>query len=123
MFWEFFFLNLIWIALALLLYIVLRTIPRLDERPVKKGVMERWLTSELPGKIDALLHTSYLRTLRRIKVFVMRADNSINKKLESVKLERGTIYDVPKVDLSSVKDKPAENIEEAKEVGEETGTE
>lgn len=115
MLWEFVFLNILLIALGVLMYIVIRTLPRLDEQPAKKGIWERWITSEFPAKLDAIFHASYLRTLRRIKVLVLRADNSINKQLESIKMHTEEIAG-SRADLDSIKGKSAE------EIGEETGT-
>lgn len=104
------------VSLGTILYIIIRTLPRLDDEPVKRGVMERWLTSELPAKLDASIHGTYLRTLRRLKVFVLKADNSLNKKLESIKLDREPIKG-ERINLEDIKDKTPE------EIGEETGTE
>ncbi len=115
---QFLFFNLLLISLGVVLYIVIRTIPRIDGEPVERTVMERWLTSELPQKLDAFFHSFYLRTLRRLRVMVLKIDNSVNKKLESIRLERGEGIVNPNRSTETItSDKPVE------EVGEETGTE
>jgi hypothetical protein len=117
MFIQFLFFNLFLLSLGVVVYIVIRTIPRLDGTPTERGVMERWLTSELPQKLDAFFHGIYVRTLRRLRVMVLRVDNSVNKKLETMRLERGEGIVSQNRGDAITSDKPIE------EVGEETGTE
>ena len=98
------FLNVFLLGAAALLVLVIRALPRLGEtEPVaRRGVFERWLTSELPGRIDAFMSAARLRTLRRFKVFILRMDNGINQKLQRMKLESNEGIKIPKIDLKKV---------------------
>jgi hypothetical protein len=115
--WQFLFLDLLIISIGVILLIVIRLLPRLDERPVNKGVMERWLTSDLPERMDAFFNAIYVRTLRRVKVLVLRTDNALTKKMASMKLERDEPIAGERLDIKRMTEKAPV------EIGEETGTE
>ena len=73
-----------------MLYLFVRALPRTnDAEAVKRGVLERWLTTEFPERMDIFFHTVFLRTLRRLKVLVLKFDNTLNRKIETIKLEKG----------------------------------
>ncbi len=117
MLWQFVFLNCLFVSLGVLLYLVIRALPRIDGEPVKRGMMERWLTSELPERLDQFFNIIYVRTLRRMRVWVLKADNSLHKKITTIKMERDDLGAGSRFDIRSVTEKSVE------EVGEETGTE
>lgn len=97
------FLNAFLIGAGLLLLVFIRALPRLDEAsPARQGMFERWLTSQLPEKIDAFARAAFLRTLRRLKVLVLRLDNGINQKLQRMKLESGEGIGTTKIDLKKM---------------------
>jgi hypothetical protein len=109
---ELLFLNCILIGSGLLILLFIRALPRVEElAPLKRGMLERWLTSQLPERIDAMSHAAFLRTLRRLKVFTLRIDNSINKKLQRMKLESGEAIGMPKIDLKKVVKERAMRVE------------
>jgi DNA repair exonuclease SbcCD nuclease subunit len=114
---QFAFFNILLISLGVLLYVIIRTIPRLDGTPTERGMIERWLTSELPRKLDVFFHGIYVRTLRRLRVTVLKIDNSVNRKLELLRLERGEGIISQNRGDALTPDKPVQ------EVGEETGVE
>jgi hypothetical protein len=115
--WQFAFLNLFIISAGTILVLVIRTLPRLDDEPVARNVIERWLTSEFPAKMDLFFHGFYIRTLRRFKVMIMKTDNALNKKMERMKLRSDDALGGKRVDIRSMTGKSVE------EVGEETGVE
>jgi hypothetical protein len=51
--------------------------------------LERWLTSKLPERLDSFARTVFLRTMRRVKVLILRINNGIDEKLQRMKLESG----------------------------------
>jgi hypothetical protein len=114
---ELIFLNVLLVGAGLALWLLIRALPRVDdEAPSAQSWFERWLTSELPGKIDAFTSTLWVRTLRRFKVFVLRLENGINQKLQTMKLESGEGIKGDKIDLKKVvEDRAAEAnvVEEA----------
>ncbi len=83
--------DILFIALATMLYIVVRTLPRIEESgdPDRKGVFERMITSDIPGRIDETLNTFMGKMFRRMKVNLMRFDNYLTKKLKAMNMENG----------------------------------
>lgn len=107
---EILFLNILLVGAGLIIWLLIRALPRMsDDVSGTKGWFDRWLTSKLPGKIDAFTSTLWVRTLRRFKVFVLRLDNSLNQKLQRMKLESGEGIKGDKIDLKKVvEDRAAE---------------
>ena len=85
---QFFFLNLFLVSFGVILLLVVRAWPRLDGVD-RKGVWERWLTSELPRRMDAFFDSLFLRMLRKVRVMALKMDNAVDAKLQRMKLERG----------------------------------
>lgn len=81
--------NVLMIAVGVMVYLIVRTLPRIsdEETAPAKGVLERWLASEFPERLDAAMNGFLLKFLRRAKVVVMKIDNFLNKELNRVKLE------------------------------------
>jgi hypothetical protein len=80
------FLQLVFFgSIGALVYMASRALPRMDEegdtRPLFRGVL-----SKLPThKADAVLSSLTEKTLRRLKVTVLRVDNGLNHYLGRVK--------------------------------------
>lgn len=82
------FTSLLMLSLSAVLYLMVRALPRLVEEPEeKKNFIDRWAHSQLPEKVDATLNGYLLKFLRKLKVFVLRLDNSINRHMQKVKPE------------------------------------
>lgn len=114
---ELIFLNILLVGAGLILWLLIRALPRMgEEAAVTKGWFERWLTSELPGKIDAFVSTLWVRSLRRFKVLVLRIDNGINRKLQMMKLESGEGIKGDKINLKKVVEERAAEASSAEEV-------
>lgn len=109
---EILFLNILLVGAGLIVWLLVRALPRVtEETPGGKSWFERWLTSELPGKIDAFTSTLWVRTLRRFKVFVLRLDNVLNQKIQRMKLESGDGIKGDKIDLKKVVEERAAEVE------------
>ncbi len=115
--WQFIFLNLFFLSTGTLLLLIIRLLPRLDAKPVSRGMIERWLTSEFPERFDSFLSAAYVRTLRRFKVMILKADNALTRKMESMKLKSDEPIAGTRLDIRGVTGKSTE------EIGEETGVE
>ncbi|OGY98301.1 MAG: hypothetical protein A2855_01180 [Candidatus Liptonbacteria bacterium RIFCSPHIGHO2_01_FULL_57_28] len=104
------FLNILLVGAGIVLWLLIRALPRMEKEVLRqKGWFELWLTSELPGKIDTFASALWLRSLRRFKVLVLRIDNSINDRLQRMKLESGDGIKGDKIDLKKVvEDRAAE---------------
>lgn len=109
---EILFLNILLVGAGLIIWLLIRALPRVaEEGDEGKGWFDRWLTSRLPGKIDAFTSTLWLRSLRRFKVLVLRLDNGINQKLQRMKLESGDGIKGDKIDLKKVVEDRAAEVE------------
>lgn len=82
--------NILLAALGVMLYLIVRALPRVDEETYPaKNIFERWLASELPEKLDTAMNAFLLKFLRKAKVVVMKIDNYLNKELKRVRPEDG----------------------------------
>ncbi len=89
-----FILNLLlMICLGTILILVVRVLPRIpDESGVKeekKTYFERWLISELPEKADVYLSNLLAKWIRKIRVFIMKADNLLGDHLKKMGAKNG----------------------------------
>jgi hypothetical protein len=85
--------NLLLIAAGAIIFVFIRTLPHIETKEVvKRGVFERWITSEFPERLDQFTSGLFMRTLRKIKVLVLKLDNALNKKMETLKLESGQAF-------------------------------
>jgi len=79
-------------SFGVIVYVMARAVPRVNDagEPVHtKGVIDRML-SRLPLEVaDERLHTAFEKILRRIRVTVLRVDNSINERLEKLRKKSG----------------------------------
>lgn len=89
-------LNLILMAaLGAILYLVARTLPRISETPEGNGrngkmkLLERWVVSEIPEKVDEWLSDFLIKTLRKLKVVLMKVDNNLTSHLRRIKPQNG----------------------------------
>jgi len=76
-------------AIASLLYLMVRALPRLAEEPAAehKSFLDRWAHSEIPEKVDAAMNGFLLKFLRKVKVFVLKLDNALSHHLVKIKEE------------------------------------
>ena len=91
-----FVLNLIiMISLGIILYLVARTLPRIDGEVQqngsngKLGMFEKWIASEMPEKVDEFISNFLMKTLRKVKVFLLKIDNNLSKHLKKIKPQSG----------------------------------
>ncbi|MEK7463063.1 MAG: hypothetical protein AAB621_01710 [Patescibacteria group bacterium] len=80
---------LIMASLAAIIYLVARTIPRIDENVVlghpKKSFLENFF-SKLPlEKIDLMFDNLLEKILRKFKIVVMKVDNTLTRRLSNFK--------------------------------------
>ena len=79
-------------ALGTTLYLVVRALPRIDERRAAHSpttMLERWITSEMPEKIDRTVNAFFGKFIRRLKIVLMRIDNVLTERLKKIKTEEG----------------------------------
>lgn len=83
-----FILNiLIMVSLGVILYLVARTLPRIDDRDAGIPTLKtHWFVVYLE-RFDKKFRYYLEKTLRRSGIIVLKLDNVINKKLSSLKKE------------------------------------
>ncbi len=75
------------VSLGAILYLVARSLPRVPENQdgQKAGILDRWASSEIPEKIDTILNGFLEKLLRKLKVILLKVDNSLAKHIKKVK--------------------------------------
>jgi hypothetical protein len=107
---EIIFTIILIICLGTVLYLTVQVLPRIEEVPTEeKGFLERWAHSEMPEKIDAAFNNFLLKFLRRIKVLILKLDNTLAKHLQKIKPEEDKR---PNIDFKEMSGQNKEGSEE-----------
>lgn len=106
---AFIFTSILMVSLSTVLYLMVRALPRIVEEPrtEESGLLDRWAHSQIPEKVDVALNGFLLKLLRRIKVFVLKFDNTLSKHLQRVKPE--DTDKKPNIDFKEIAGKAEEN--------------
>lgn len=86
---EFILTNILLISFGTILYFIAKTIPRIENDQnieEKRGILEKFIISDLPHKFDYLLNFYSGKILRKLKVLILRFDNYLTIKLKSINL-------------------------------------
>ncbi|MGB9608749.1 MAG: hypothetical protein ACPL3E_00015 [Minisyncoccia bacterium] len=87
---QFILVNILFLSLAGILYLVARTLPRIDdnslENSLKSESLEKAIFSDWPHKIDLTLNFYIGKFFRKLKILVLRLDNYLTYKLKSMNL-------------------------------------
>lgn len=107
---QFILTNILMLSLGVILYVVVRTLPRVDETAVseKKGAWERWLASGMPERIDRALNGFLFKLLKRVRVLLLKADNAVSGQLKKVKKEENGGAAKSGVDFRAIKEENKE---------------
>ena len=85
---EFIFTIILMVCLGTVLYLMVQALPRIEEVPTEeRPFLERWAHSEMPEKIDAAFNNFLLKFLRRVKVLILKLDNTLARHLQKIKPE------------------------------------
>ena len=79
-------------SLGTVLYLVARSLPRVNgERGEedKRGLVERWVASEIPEKADEILNSFLFKLFKRLKLVLLKIDNILGKRIEKVRPGNG----------------------------------
>ena len=84
---QFIITNVLMISVGAVLFILVRALPRLGEESseVKMSILERWVASELPEKIDKTLNSFLEKFLRKSHVWLLKVDNNVSHWLKRVR--------------------------------------
>ena len=84
---QFILTNILLLSFGGILYLFVRTLPRIGEWEVKeekRTVFERWVMSEIPHKIDLAMNTTLGKFFRKTKVVLMRFDNFLTDRIKKI---------------------------------------
>ena len=102
-FMMFVFTILLMLAFGAVLYLMVRTLPRITEEPQEKeSLLDRWERSRIPEKIDAAFNGFLLKFLRRLKVIALKFDNAVSVGLR--KVSSGEREKKPGFEMKDVRD-------------------
>lgn len=90
---QFILVNILLISFGGILYIIARTLPRLEKNQKeeeKQNLLEKFIISDLPYKVDSLIYAYLGKILRFLKVLVLRFDNYLTDKLKKVNIKNQT---------------------------------
>jgi len=100
---------------------VARALPRLDEaalKPKRQSLLERWFTSEIPERVDALLGVYLGKFFRRLKVLLLRFDNYLSERIKKLSPTNSNGNGKPKIDFSELQ-QPTSSVKEGEAVAKE----
>jgi hypothetical protein len=103
---EFLFSSIAMIAFGTILFLVARTLPRISEEDADlkhHSLFDRWFSSGIPDRIDAMLNTYIWKFFRRAKVVVMRLDNYLTERLKKMH-PAGNGNGKPKIDFREIQE-------------------
>ena len=87
---QFILTNVLLISVGGILYIFVRSLPRIGERevqPEKRTIFERWVMSDIPHEIDRALNATLGKLFRKLKVLLLRLDNYLTSRLKKIHTE------------------------------------
>ena len=82
---QFVLVNLLMISFGVVVYLFIHVAVRMGESPRRPGYLARLVTSDIPEKLDHSLTALSTKTLRRLRVFIMKLDNAISFRLKAYK--------------------------------------
>ncbi len=88
---QFVFTNIFLLSLGVLLYLSVRSLPRLEEEAPaerKRHWLERWIASEIPHRLDEAVSLYLGKLLRKTKVWLLRFDNILTRHLSKLSHEQ-----------------------------------
>jgi len=90
--YDFLLQTILFLSLGVVIYLMARAVPRvteIGEEVHAPGAFDR-LLSKLPlREVDERLNVYFEKTLRRMKVFILKFDNALNEKLEKLRKMNG----------------------------------
>lgn len=83
------------ISLGTVIYLVARAVPRIEDdvpaSTINGGLskIDRWLNALRPERFDAILNVFLEKFLRKVRLILMRIDNTVNGYLSKIKKING----------------------------------
>ena len=102
---QFILTDIVMLSLGALLYLVARSLPRLEEgepSPDTHPLIDRLLHSHIPHKIDVAVNAYSGKLFRRLKIVLMKLDNHLTNRLKNITNGNGNGTGKPKIDFSEI---------------------
>ncbi len=108
--------DIFMLAVGAILYLMVRALPRVAEDSAHKHtVIDRLAHSELPEKMDAIFDAFLVKFLRKLKVFLLKLENALNKRLRNINIEADNAAKASIVDFGDFANSHAESeLQEAR---------
>lgn len=113
---EFILIDVLLISLGVILYIIARAIPRVEDDPVtieKKNFLDRFAHSDVPEKLDGMFNLFLLKSLKRIKILTLKFDNALSRQLKKIRSDENDKKSA--IDFKEIIEDKENNSESAKE--------
>lgn len=108
---QFILTNVFSISLGVLLYFVIRTLPRIEPDsgvPDTKGFFERLIVSKIPERVDGAVNSFLFKFLRKFKVALLKVDNIVGRQIKKIQPEangNGENADKSAIDFAEITSK------------------
>ena len=76
------------LSAGVVLYLFAHSLPRIGEAEAEsRGFFEKWVTSEFPERLDGAFNGFAGKSLRRLRVMILKFDNAISESLKRFKTD------------------------------------
>ncbi len=87
---EFILANIAMVSAGVVLFLIAHSLPRVGESATEpKWFIERWITSEFPEKLDGAFNSFAGKSLRKLRVILLKIDNVVSESLKKIKSGNG----------------------------------
>jgi hypothetical protein len=110
---SFIFTLILMISLSFVLYLMVIALPRVAEdlgAENQTNLLDRWAHSHIPEKVDTALNSFFLKFLRRMRVFMLKLDNTLGKHLKNMKRDDEAKKPVDFSDMKAPKEEEEETL-------------
>ena len=111
--------DILMLAIGAILYLMVRALPRVvEDAGDRQSIVDRLAHSEIPEKLDAAFDAVLVKFLRKTKVFLLKLENSLNRRLRKINLEASAdaATKASIVDFGDFANSHAEEVRELQEV-------
>ena len=77
--------SIILLSFSVIIYIVAKTLPRVEEKPEEGPILKEHWVAKYIERADAWFQSALEKFLRRLRVWVLKFDNYVGKKLGSLR--------------------------------------
>ena len=92
------------LSIGAMLYLTARTLPRVTLEPEadEKGLFEKWITSEVPEKIDKALNGFFFKSMKKMRVLLLRFDNTLGERIKKISHEANETAKHKQLDFKAI---------------------